>query len=120
MNPIRLPPLACWLQGEMPSQASNKYELIIKCKSEDISVLPQPGCLPSGCSKGDEPLSIDSASPLCPEELLGTLSSWKAFLSPVYLDPALPFPVQPSHHTPGNLTLGFLFFNKQLDLFQFP
>lgn len=50
---------------------------------------------------------------------VGTRSSWKA-ASACLLGPALPFPAQPAHHTPGNLTLGALLFNKQLDLLPFP
>lgn len=58
------------------SRASNKYELIIKYKSEEIIVLPSwlpARLLLRGCWAA---FLSDSGSTLCPEKQSGTPSSW--------------------------------------------
>ena len=104
------------------AQASNKYELIIKFKSEEIIVLPAwpPAQLPLGGRwaalylRVDLPFARRNCSEPSPAgRLFSEVFAWTM---------AFFFPAQP-HTTPQGtspLAFFFFFFNKQLDLFQFP
>lgn len=107
--------------GLKASQASNKYELIIKYKSEEIIVLP--AWLPArlllrGCWAA---FLSDSGSTLCPEKRSGTPSSWLSAAVFAWTEPFLFQPCPSS--TPRGASpelFFFLFFNKQLNLPSFP